>query len=1278
MINENISTVKKEHLGRLNSTQSEQFVRDLLWAEARRLGPGTCKVDALINTDAADGGIDAIVDADTSIPESEIIDIGKNGYQVKSGAEFKPWQKSMIRKVLFGGERTPINKENLGLRIRTCLDAEGTYILVCTGINFSKSQLDKASSHIIECLGQCEYDTPKIKVWNQEILISFLQDFPLLELYLKGFHEAQYQTHGVWSRYPDLCVPFVQGHLQNELIQRIQDDLRRDDYPIHVRVWGEPGIGKTRLVLEATRTDDLSPLVLYFRSPSQIETGTVMNELRFNDNLPAIVVIDECDPDSRARIWNELKHYSPRIKLITIYNDYEDIPGDIAYHVIPPLENEQIRNIIIQEYMIPPDQADRWSTLCDGSPRVAHIIGWNLTNNPEDVLKPPATVNIWERYIAAGDALQSEKTEQRRLVLQHLALFKCFGYEGPVINEAKVISKMIEDANPQITWDRFQEIVYELRERKILQGEFTLYITPKALHIKLWSQWWDRRGKGFHFESFRQTLTPKLVEWFYEMFQYAAESDAASRIVKDLLGPNGPFVDDEFLNTRLGSNFFSVLTDANPKYALKCLMRTLGTYDKETLLQFREGRRYIVWALEKIAVYNELFADAARLLLVLGEAENEGYSNNASGIFAELFSPGPGRVAPTEAHPLERLQILRETFESDSEDRRALALKACNAALQSEYFSRSANGRFQGLHKPPKLWEPKTYPEWWDAYRQIWQLLSEQLEHLPDDERQEAVGILLGRAGSLGRIPALGNMIVNTVETITEKKYASEKQVIEIISKILFHDDSYVENKGLPAEVRQRFEKIRDGLIGADYHSQMQRYVGMDLVEDQIEKGRDGVDRIQPYLEKLAKQSIDNPGLLNSELSWLVTTEAKNGDKFGYELGKKDKNLTLLPMLLDAQRNAGDNASSYLLGGYFRTLFENNIAEWEEQLDELVEDCMLNLLIPDITLRSDLTDRAGLRILKLATQGIINIKHFRIFVYGKTIESLSYEVFKAWIEFLLSVPEKSAISTVLNLYFCYFFPEKSMQTLPCDFTFQILTHPLLFEESKGYRYDTMTDYYWSGIANAFLQFYPERSLELADIMLSHFGAEGTIVGGFDPSPALVLSKISRQQPEKTWELVCLRIEHLEKQKAFAKQHSLDRWLREGDISETEKGKGALTLFPRQKIWEWVDRDVEKHAYILARRLVPKTYDENEWSTSLVRSVLKRYGERDDVRRSLIANFSAGGGAGPTSLRYDTIKQKMLNIRNSEDNQVVKQWVVQYVEALDYYIENARIEEEREH
>ena len=53
----------------------------------------------------ADGGIDATVDTGSQVIQSDIIASGQNSYQIKSGKEFKPWQKSEIKKELFGDRR---------------------------------------------------------------------------------------------------------------------------------------------------------------------------------------------------------------------------------------------------------------------------------------------------------------------------------------------------------------------------------------------------------------------------------------------------------------------------------------------------------------------------------------------------------------------------------------------------------------------------------------------------------------------------------------------------------------------------------------------------------------------------------------------------------------------------------------------------------------------------------------------------------------------------------------------------------------------------------------------------------------------------------------------------------------------------------------------------------------------------------------------------------------------------------------------------------------------
>ena len=1261
-----IFTVNNEDLGRLDERTAVDFFQRLLWAEARRMGIEVSKINVSTRVNVPDGGVDATVDDTQIAAGSGIIKPGKTSYQIKSGQSFSPWRESEIQKELFG-ERTP-EHQNLGESIRACLDAGGTYILVCTGIDLVEPRPTDALNHIKNYLEQCGYQHPKIEVWSQNTLRGFLEVFPSLALWITGRSSVEFQTHQRWSQNEDMRVQFVRGQSQNELIANIQNELRQNDDTVHIRVLGEPGIGKTKLVLEATRTEDLSPLVIYC-SASQFRESVLMNELLRDDNhFSVVLVIDECDPDSRSYIWNTFRHQGPRIKLITIYNNHDPISDiNIAEFEALRLSNDQIHTII-QRYSVSEEQANRYLQFCDGSPRMAHHTGKILSNYPGDPSQLLTDDYLYKSfYIDFGrENPDSQEVKERQRMLRHIALFMRFGYERYSVREAKSIAQ-----KAGIEWERFQEIVEDLKNRKILQGEFTLYITPKALHIKLWIEWWRVYGSSFDLEKFTQELAPKvpkLIEWFYEMFQYATESEAASKIVEDLLGPNGPFQGDESLKTRLGSRFFSVLTEANPTSALRCLMRTIGAWDRETLLHFTEGRRNVIWALEKIAIWEDLFVDAARLLLALGEAENESCSNNASGVFAELFSPAPGRVAPTEASPAKRFPVLQEAFESGSKERHTLALQACSAALRSGSFSRIGNAEYQGLRPEPKLWKPKTYGELWEAYKRVWCLLFEQLELLPEDERQEGVDILIEHARSIGRIRDLSNLVVDTIRALMEKEFVNEKQIVAKIVEF-FH----YEGEKLAVETQQCWEQLRTELIGSDFHSMLQRYVGMDLLEDKFDENRNHADQAQPWIEKLAQQAVETPSLLQSELRWLVTMEAQKGYDFGHELGKRDDSFCLFPMLLAAQRNASENACVYFLSGYFRAIFDRDQSLWEEQLDALIDDTKLNVAIPELTHRSGLTDRAGLRLLNLATSGIIGVNHLGIFVYGKTIKSLSDEVFTAWIEFLLSTTEKSAVLLALHLYHRFYIFRKPEPTLPRELTFRLLVHPSLFEESDLHGSNTMTDYYWAEIGKAFLRRCPEKSLEIVEPILSRFGQDRAIFGVYSQTCS-VLDQIMEWYPAEVWEQVSIL---LEDRTDFSRAASLEQWLREGNSSGREERTGALTLIPRKKIWEWVDENIENRAWYLAGRLVPKTLSAEEWKTSLMREILVRYGTRNDVRSILMEIYSGEGWHGPTSLHFDQKKEKLLCIKADEDNEDVKQWIDEFVEGLDEHIEYAKIEEERE-
>ena len=173
-----IFTVTNNDLGRLDERTAVDFFQRLLWAEARRIGIEISKINVSSRIHVPDGGVDAAVDEVQIATGSGIIRPGRTSYQIKAGQSFRPWRESEIRQELFG-ERTPLNKQNLGESIRACLDDEGTYVLVCTGIDLVEPQRTDALNHIKNYLEQCGYRQPKVEVWSQNNLINFLKFFSI-------------------------------------------------------------------------------------------------------------------------------------------------------------------------------------------------------------------------------------------------------------------------------------------------------------------------------------------------------------------------------------------------------------------------------------------------------------------------------------------------------------------------------------------------------------------------------------------------------------------------------------------------------------------------------------------------------------------------------------------------------------------------------------------------------------------------------------------------------------------------------------------------------------------------------------------------------------------------------------------------------------------------------------------------------------------------------------------------------------------------------------------
>jgi len=1254
---QSIFSLSTDDLNRLSSHNAVLVFRELLWAEATYLGISRNLIDVPGAINVADGGIDAEVHNAPPCQGHGLIGEGLTRYQIKTG-DFA-MNHSNIRDILF------IEGTNdLKPRIKTCFEKEGKLIIVLFGWDNPEKKDNQIKEIFIEQLQPFSYSNPQVEIWRANNLISFFQLYPSLALKINGHGNLIFQSHQSWAQQDDMSKLFITGDAQSTVVSQIQELLRSDAGAVHIRVIGEPGIGKTKIVLEATRADDIQPLIIYCDSTKQIVNSLLFNELlRTDNNYSCILVVDECDMENSRYLWNKLKNLGVQKKLITIFNEPDDSTGTTHHIQLPLLGEKQICEII-QSYGVHELDSKRWAEICSGSPRVAHVIGCNLMSNPIDLLRQPDTANLWNRYIVGNDDPKSPSINQRRTVLRFLALFKKFGYEEPYLDESKAISELIQGVDATITWSRFQEIIYELRSRRILQGNRTLFISPKALHIKLWSDWWENYGHGFSVDNFISKLSSQLQGWFFSMFEYANESRVSAQVVDNLLGQNGPF-DIVYMQTPAGSQLFLTLTSANPPAALNCLERTIGTLSKEQLEKFVSGRRQIIHALEKIVVWKGLFSRGAKLLLRLGEAENESWGNNASGVFAELFSLGMGKVAPTEATPLERFSILAEALKSDSDVQRRLGLRACNAALEINHFTRNTYPDYQGLRKEPELWMPKTWEEWFDAYRMIWNVLREKSEMYSGEQKQEATRILISRSRGLLLRPSLSDMVIETLSELSDRADVDKRLLISEIIRILHYD-----GEGLPPQTKEKIELIKASIIGDDYSSMMKRYVGMFLIEDLFDeqgKRTDDSDKI----DMLVINSLKHPELLEGELPWLVTSENNREHLFGYELGKIDKEHALFPLICKYQLEVKAQANLSFLGGYLRATFENDRYFWESHLDYFASDKEFCIRVPELTWRSGMSDRAAQRIIDLIDKNLVDVSNLHFFTVGTEVRRISEVIFHKWIDALLRSNNPSANSVCLYLYWLYYSDETKKIEMPIDLTIEILRKPLTIssEDFKQGQHQ-MDDYIWAQIANVFISQHQSKSVELFHLAISEFGKGNHILDIYNSELDNVLRRVVKQNPIISWEAMALLLNPPLDSRGF----EILRWLMGGFIDKEDNP--PIFLIPHELIWPWVDKDRKVRSEVLAT-FAPKRFYDLDGKSAITRELLIRYGSDADVRKKLSSNFSTGFWSGPTSQHLQMKNAEYTKLREIESEKNVILWLDEYLSILKSDLEKSLMTEERD-
>jgi hypothetical protein len=1237
----------------LSVTESVKAFRDLLWARASARGIPTTRVSVSGDIYKPDGGVDAsILEGDEVFVDDELLSPGTR-FQIKTG-KFKPWAQAQVRNELFGNNNEPAF-ENLGSEIQATLRQNKRFVMVCFGVDPTDENIRTARRIIEDFFAACGYPEALVDVWGQIQLIGLFQTYPSLCLRLRRFDFQGIRSHESWAEDDDMRKRRHYSIEQQHLVNDLQDSLRSKK-TFHLRLTGEPGIGKSRLAFEITSAEDLAPLTLYVRDGQTLLQSVLLNELlQVDDRRFAIIVIDECSKKDLAEIWNLLKPRSDRIRIITIDHTPDNTTDDKTRKVsVKQIETEQIFSILL-DYNLSKNDAHRWAEYCEGCPRVAHVLGSNLQINPTNLLAAPSTSEVWERFIDGYDARDSEIAQLRRTVLHYCALFERFGFKKPVEKEAKFIQDLASKYDPRITESRFNQLIVDLQDRRIIQGFTTLFITPRLLHIYLYREFWRQYAGTFDITSFSKGIPPQLWDWFIEMLRFAHDCPTAELAIDNLLGADGPFLSGQFPDSRQYGRMLYILAETSPKKTLKRIKSIICTRDTKELCALRDSVQWIVSALEKIAVWEDCFIPAAELLLQLAEADNYNSESAATNAFVNLFSLLPG-WCPTQASPDLRHNVLSLAINSDSVQRRRLGLKACANALNRFPSHRIVGSEHQGLRPTITFWLPKTYGELWDGYREVWRLLVDRLVVWKDDNRKQLISTIIEAAWSTLQIEPLSEMVVHTLASIASDQQTDIKALVELV------DRNLAKPCNLSSSTIETLKAMRDQLNGNDFKSTLLRFVKYPTDKDYF--GDDDEKRlVETKLSELVALVRDRPELLCNELPWLIRLQSNAVYHFALRIGRSDPERYWLPVIRDAYTKSPGLTETAFLTGYLKSIFESDIEIWEQVMFSVAADPATADRFSDFVLDSGLTNSVTRQVIIQCNTGLQSKAALGRWWAGHRLAELDEDVIDELITLQLAEGTGVLWKNAVQMCHAYFIECGRPQKLSEALIYRVLTSEAMIDGRSTYS----VKYYWLSIAKRFALEYPDRELDLFEALLRMERKGWRVADDLDE----FLTAVIQKDPTRAWKIISTLYDEARERKEWLSGH----WLSANMHQIFEDGAvGPIQYFPVDLLFSWVDKDIDERAYWLTRTL-PRTLSRSPCE-SIARSFLIRYGRSESVRRSLLDHFLLRSLCGNASDRYRSLTDEARLWLSAETNNLVAQWIEEYIEMLAAYIVWAEVDEER--
>lgn len=852
-------------------------------------------------------------------------------------------------------------------------------------------------------------------------------------IYALNHQKDKYKPLSVWSEWESLTNTTQKFYI-NEIITnvtaKIIEGVRNPNESI--RLIGLSGLGKTRMLLETFRRVDtdyesvlLNGRVLYLNCNlyPQADYQSIFSKLT-KEKEDRIVILDNCSRTLHRQLLHFINNENNLISLITIDSNPEELEQDkingVNYIQIKKEDLSSVVDDILNEELsvLGKDKVEKIKEFSQGIPLMAVLLSDSLKKGEKFIGR------LGDKELL-NNLLGSKGTDAEfRKVLLSCSIFHYFGFEGELRPQLEYIASNKDitslSGENQVIINTFDEVCNHYLKREIFErrGRF-LSMRPFPLAMSLAQEWLEHCSPDrlvrviTSIANLQEPHRKNLSEALAEQMKFLGYNDKALSIIDNIVGPNCPFDNAEVLNTELGSRLFRSFVEVNPVAVSDNLVRQFSEKTKDELLNIKEGRRNLVWVLEKLCFDKRTFSDSIKILFSFAVAENETWSNNATGQFLQLFNV---QLAGTEADLTERWKIIEWGLNKDDKEYRKLSLKAMGVGLGFGHASRVIGAEIQGTKKL------EDYIPTFSAVKEYWNHILDKLTEMiisTDEEVEFASKTICNNLRGICRA-RLTDILFPYLNQLIEYKNNDWDELLNSLKLVKNYEKSFLSN--------EQFTRIEYYIKLLTKNDFLTRYLTASKSHYIDDDDSYSSEKIINLLEKLADEFI------TSNLSWAKYFPVfyKNPQVYSYHFGKriysllknnqeKVKEFFRYSVSVIASIDKNDR-NVLVLGGFINESSEKQ----QEEFYNLLFNSELNyLLFYFISLNPKGKKYLGL-LHSLVEDNKCEVSHFNSFLSGNALENMELKELEDFSLRLFKYSKEGYI-VIFNLFFSLGFRNKELR-----------------------------------------------------------------------------------------------------------------------------------------------------------------------------------------------------------------------------------------------------------